>query len=185
MNELIELLKASDATIYVIGALDHQSSTARDRARSTLQVIAETTGGQAFFPSSVKELDQMYEKVLAEIRAQYTIGYLSTNERSDGAWRKIEIKMASKENRDARTRTIILLNASASLGVRFRLTPRRMRVRFLCELQYHADFLGQTLVSDAIESKTKDGTLIKLGRRVDFGGLDVFHGPHIQFVGIF
>ena len=105
MNELIELLKASDATIYVIGALDHQSSSARDRARSTLQVIAETTGGQAFFPSSVKELDQMYEKVLAEIRAQYTMGYLSTNEKSDGAWRKIEIKMASKDGRDLRLRS--------------------------------------------------------------------------------
>ena len=105
MNELIDLLKASDVTVYVIGALDHQSSSAKERARSTLQTIAETTGGQAFFPSSVKELDQMYEKVLAEIRAQYTIGYLSTNEKSDGAWRKIEIKMASKENRDARIRS--------------------------------------------------------------------------------
>ena len=77
MNELIDLLKASDVTVYVIGALDHQSSSAKERARSTLQTIAETTGGQAFFPSSVKELDQMYEKVLAEIRAQYTMGYLS------------------------------------------------------------------------------------------------------------
>ena len=105
INELVDLLKASDVTVYVIGALDHQSSSAKERARSTLQTIAETTGGQAFFPSSVKELDQMYEKVLAEIRAQYTIGYLSTNERSDGAWRKIEIKMASKENRDARIRS--------------------------------------------------------------------------------
>jgi len=105
MNELIDLLKASDATVYVIGALDHQSSSARERARSTLQVIAETTGGQAFFPSSVKELDKMYEKVLAEIRAQYTMGYLSANEKSDGAWRKIEIKMASKERSDLRLRS--------------------------------------------------------------------------------
>ena len=105
MNELVDLLKASDVTVYVIGALDHQSSSARERARSTLQVIAETTGGQAFFPSSVKELDQMYEKVLAEIRAQYTMGYLSANEKSDGAWRKIEIRMASKDSRDLRLRS--------------------------------------------------------------------------------
>ena len=105
MNELVDLLKASDATVYVIGALDHQSSSAKERARSTLQMIAETTGGQAFFPSSVKELDQMYEKVLAEIRAQYTMGYLSTNEKSDGAWRKLDIRLASKENRDARIRS--------------------------------------------------------------------------------
>ena len=105
MNELIDLLKASDVTVYVIGALDHQSSSAKERARSTLRTIAETTGGQAFFPSSIKELDQMYEKVLAEIRAQYTMGYLSTNENSDGSWRKIEIKMAPKQIRDARIRS--------------------------------------------------------------------------------
>ncbi|MEO8259755.1 MAG: VWA domain-containing protein [Acidobacteriota bacterium] len=105
MNELVDLLKASDVTVYVIGALDHQSSSGRDRARLTLQLIAETTGGQAFFPSSVKELDAMYAKVLAEIRAQYTLGYLSSNEKSDGAWRKIEIKLGAKEHRDARIRS--------------------------------------------------------------------------------
>jgi Ca-activated chloride channel family protein len=105
MSELVDLLKASDVTVYAIGALEHQSSSAKERARSTLRMISETTGGQAFFPGSVKDLDQMYEKVLAEIRAQYTIGYLSTNEESDGAWRKIEIKLASKDARDLRLRS--------------------------------------------------------------------------------
>ena len=40
-----------------------------------LPQMAEVTGGQAFFPTSVKELDAIYDKVLAEIRAQYTLGY--------------------------------------------------------------------------------------------------------------
>ena len=69
-----------------------------------LQQIAETTGGQAFFPLSVKELDQIYEKVLAEIRAQYTIGYLSTNTRTDGAWRKVDIKVTRNDGRQYRVR---------------------------------------------------------------------------------
>ncbi len=105
LSELIDLLKASDATVYAIGELEHQSSSARERARSLLQTIAQTTGGQAFFPSSVKELEQMYDKVLAEIRAQYTIGYLSTNEKTDGSWRKVEIKIATKDSRDLRIRS--------------------------------------------------------------------------------
>jgi len=70
-----------------------------------LQQIADVTGGQAFFPLSVKELDHMYEKVTAEIRAQYTLGYVSTNEKVDGAWRKVEIKMVRKEGRDYRARS--------------------------------------------------------------------------------
>jgi VWFA-related protein len=103
-NELEDLLKASDATVYAIGALEHQSGSARDRARSILQRIASTTGGEAFFPTSVKDLDQMYEKVVAEIRAQYTIGYVSANEKADGAWRKVEVKSTAKDSRDASIR---------------------------------------------------------------------------------
>ncbi len=104
-GELIDLLRASDVTVYAIGELEHQSSSGRDRARAILQSISETTGGQAFFPSSVKDLDQMYGKVLAEIRAQYTMGYLSTNDRADGAWRKVELRITRKDGRDLRIRS--------------------------------------------------------------------------------
>src|SRR5439155_14115863 len=85
-HELLDLLKASDVTVYAIGELEHQSASARTQQRLVLQQIAEVTGGQAFFPTSVKELDGVYEKVVAQIRAQYTLGYLSTNEKTDGAW---------------------------------------------------------------------------------------------------
>ena len=105
LGELIDLLKASDVTVYAIGELEHQSSFARDRARAILQSISETTGGQAFFPSSVKDLDQMYGKVLAEIRAQYMMGYLSTNDHADGAWRKVELRITRKDGRDLRIRS--------------------------------------------------------------------------------
>ena len=103
-TELQDLLKASDVTVYAIGALDHQSSFARDQGRAVLRSIAELTGGAAFFPSTLKELDQIYEKVLAEIRAQYTIGYVSTNDKSDGAWRKVEVRIAPKSRKDAQIR---------------------------------------------------------------------------------
>ena len=92
-TELFDLLKASDATVYVIGELEHQLSSGRMTQRAVLQQIAELTGGVAFFPSAVKELDAMYDKVVAEIRAQYTIGYVSTNPKPDGTWRKVEVKV--------------------------------------------------------------------------------------------
>jgi Ca-activated chloride channel family protein len=93
LGDLLKLLKASDVTVYAIGELEHRSSTGKTDARSILRQVGETTGGQAFFPSSVKELDAVYEKVLAEIRAQYTVGYQSTNLSADGAWRKVEIRI--------------------------------------------------------------------------------------------
>jgi Ca-activated chloride channel family protein len=95
-GELLDLLKASDATVYVIGMLEHQSQSGKLTQRSILQQIAQATGGMAFFPMSVKSLDDVYEKVIAEIRAQYTLGYLSTNDKDDGTWRKVEIRVIRK-----------------------------------------------------------------------------------------
>jgi len=103
-HELLDLLRASDVTVYAIGMLEHQSQSSKVQQRMTIQQMAETTGGQAFFPTSVKELDKFYDKVLAEIHAQYTIGFLSTNEKADGAWRKVEVKVVRKDGRDLRVR---------------------------------------------------------------------------------
>jgi Ca-activated chloride channel homolog len=105
LSNLIDLLKASDVTVYAIGALEHQSTSTKNQQRMVLQQIADVTGGQAFFPLSVKELDRMYDKVLTEIRAQYTLGYVSTNAKADGTWRKFDVKVVRKDGRDYRVRT--------------------------------------------------------------------------------
>ena len=104
-GELLDLLKASDATVYVIGQLEHQTQSSKSAQRSILLQIAEATGGQAFFPLTVKNLDAVYDKVMAEIRAQYTLGYLSTNDALNGEWRKVEIKIARKDGREYRVRS--------------------------------------------------------------------------------
>jgi Ca-activated chloride channel family protein len=101
LTELMNLLKASDVTVYAIGELEHQSATVRSQQRMIIQQIADVTGGRAFFPTAIKELDSVYEKVLAEIRAQYTLGYVSTNETTDGKWRKVEVRVKKP---DLRTR---------------------------------------------------------------------------------
>lgn len=93
LGELIELLKASDVTIYVVGVWQGRGMAARNGQQMVLRQIADTTGGQMFLSPSVKELDDLYARVAAEIRAQYTLGYVSTNARTDGTWRKVEVKL--------------------------------------------------------------------------------------------
>jgi Ca-activated chloride channel family protein len=105
LHDLLEVVKASDVTIYAIGVLEQQSMRVRMEQQQVLRQIAEATGGQAFFPPSVKELDKVYGQVTSEIRAQYTLGYLSTNEKADGAWRKVEIKVTRPDARDLRIRS--------------------------------------------------------------------------------
>jgi Ca-activated chloride channel homolog len=104
LGTLMTLLKASDATVYAIGALEKQPQKAQFIQRALLAEIAEATGGTAFFPSSVKELDRIYEQVLGEVRAQYTIGYLSTNEKTDGAWRRVDVKITRADAKGVRIR---------------------------------------------------------------------------------
>src|SRR5437867_10838257 len=99
LPELMDLLKASDVTMYAIGELEHQFSSTKNQQRMILQRIAEVTGGRAFFPTAVKELDSVYEKVVAQIRAQYTLAYVSANEKADGAWRRVEVKAVRKDLR--------------------------------------------------------------------------------------
>lgn len=104
-SDLLTLLKASDVTVYTIGYLARQSSSVKFEQRRQLTRFAEMTGGQAFFPHSLKEVDKMYDLIQAEIAARYSIGYDSTNDRADGAWREVEIRLKRPDLRDARIRT--------------------------------------------------------------------------------
>ena len=104
-GELLDLLKASDVTVYAIGVLDHQSAASRGQQRLVLNQIAESTGGQAYFPLSLKELDKIYDQIGSEIRAQYTIGYVSANEAADGRWRKVEITVTRPGGKDLKLRS--------------------------------------------------------------------------------
>ena len=104
-TDVIDLLKASDVTVYAIGYLEHQPSSVKMAQRMQLQRFATMTGGQAFFPMSVKEVDKFYEKIQREIAARYSIGYLSTDERTNGHWRPVTIRLKGPEFKGARIRT--------------------------------------------------------------------------------
>jgi VWFA-related protein len=103
--ELLDLLKASDVTVYSIGYLQHQGS-GRHEQQQILTRLASTTGGQAFFPTSLKELEGMYDRILREIAGRYSIGYVSTNTKLDGGWRDVKVRLVNKpELKNAKVRT--------------------------------------------------------------------------------
>jgi VWFA-related protein len=104
-GEVADLLKASDVTMYIIGYLEHQSASIRNNARMEMMRFSALTGGQAFFPTSLKELDGVYEKIHREIAARYTLGYTSSDERTDGAWRSVEVKLKRTDLKSAKLRT--------------------------------------------------------------------------------
>jgi Ca-activated chloride channel homolog len=104
-SETLDLLKASDVTVYGVGFLEHQPGVGRLVQQRQIRQMAEITGGRAFFPLSAKDVDAAYDNVLRELRAQYTLGYVSTNAKADGNWRKLEIKLTRPDLNGLRIRS--------------------------------------------------------------------------------
>ena len=75
-TDAMTLIRASEATVYAIGLTANQPSSVRGQQRLRLQQLATESGGEAFFPLSMKQVDGAYEKILAQIRAQYSLGYV-------------------------------------------------------------------------------------------------------------
>ena len=96
-NELFETVKTSETTIFPI-YLDTESqypdsADAYKTARNTLALLANETGGRSYKAKRVDDLTGVYRDVLVDLSRIYTIGYLPSNDKRDGAWRKVEIKV--------------------------------------------------------------------------------------------
>ncbi|MBI4886718.1 MAG: VWA domain-containing protein [Acidobacteria bacterium] len=105
-GDALTLVRASgDVTIHVVGFLEHQPSIARAMQRQRLSEIAGTTGGRAVFPAVMKDVETAYDAIVAQIRSQYTLGYVSTNAAHDGRWRKVDVKVVRPGLRGARTQS--------------------------------------------------------------------------------
>jgi len=93
--------------IYCIGLLfgDDVSRSEARHAREVLTELALQTGGQAYFPKSLKEVDGITHEVAADIRTQYTISYHSTKSPELGGYRTIHVEAKAKGYRGLQVRT--------------------------------------------------------------------------------
>ncbi len=83
----------SGPVIYSIGLLfgDEMSRAEVRHARRALEMLSTETGGMAFFPKSIEEIDQIAAEVARDIRSQYTLGYRSTKPTSVPGFRRVEV----------------------------------------------------------------------------------------------
>lgn len=104
-EEVLELAKRSDTTIYTIGlkSKDLRSQRGFREADFVLRQLAQETGGRAFFPQQVDDLPEIYERISDELSSQYTLGYTSKNPLRDGKWRRLVVRV-DRSNVAARTK---------------------------------------------------------------------------------
>jgi Ca-activated chloride channel homolog len=84
--------------IYCVGLLYDDEGGGREahRARRALELLSEETGGMAFFPKSLEQVDQIAGEVAHDIRQQYTIGYHSTKPPNVGGFRAVRVVAKAK-----------------------------------------------------------------------------------------
>ena len=62
-----------------------------------MNALTRETGGRAYFPASIGELDSVYDRIAEELRTLYSVGYVSSNARRDGKWRRIVVRVPDRE----------------------------------------------------------------------------------------
>lgn len=83
-------VQASDAMLYTVG---FGGGSVVPELRQSLDNYARSTGGRAFFPRGTKELDGIFDQIVAELSNQYMLSYSSTNLKQDGGWRNIKVQV--------------------------------------------------------------------------------------------
>lgn len=114
-QQLFEVLRESDVQIYVIGFIGDLSKeggfiakSPQEKAKNFLEKMAKETGGKAYFPATVGELNGIAQDIASELRTQYLVSYYPTNTKKDGSVRQIKVVIAdgpNKQKRIAVTRT--------------------------------------------------------------------------------
>ncbi len=103
-DEVLELAKRSETAIFTIAlrGTDTQSKGFHE-AEFVMRQLAQETGGRAFFPAKIDDLNGVYSEIADELASQYTLGYSSRNSKRDGAWRRIVVQI-DKPNVTPRTK---------------------------------------------------------------------------------
>ncbi len=94
LNELLELVRASDVTIYAIGFQTQNRTADRMMTRRRLEEIVELTGGRSYFPGSLDDLEAIYQQIRDEMSTRYSLGYVSSDLATDGAWRQVTVTLS-------------------------------------------------------------------------------------------
>jgi Ca-activated chloride channel family protein len=97
-DDVLDLSKRSSVIVYAIGLRDKGERRGSDsqgfrQSDFVLRSLSQSTGGRVFFVDDPSQLPGIYDQIADELANQYTIGYVSTNARRDGAWRQVAVRV--------------------------------------------------------------------------------------------
>jgi Ca-activated chloride channel family protein len=101
LKQVLDAVAESKIIVYTVGLLSSTFSgygMAGDTAKTALKQLAEVTGGAAFFPKNIEDVQKVCIRIARDLRNQYTIGYRPSNPALDGSWRKVVVRINPPKN---------------------------------------------------------------------------------------
>ena len=104
LEQLVRKARQSEVLIYCIGLLNDEEPREGRAAKRALNDLAATSGGLAYYPKSLSEVESITPQIAHEIRNQYILAYSPTNAALDGTFRQIKVTVKAPGNPTVRTR---------------------------------------------------------------------------------
>ncbi len=112
-EELLKIVSRNEVMVFPI-YLDTENEEVRKRrtpreaygiARGQLMQLAQACGTVVYHAAELKDLDKVYGQVIHDLGTIYSIGYRPTNEARDGTWRSVAVKVPTRQELSARTKS--------------------------------------------------------------------------------
>jgi Ca-activated chloride channel family protein len=104
LEQLVRKARQSEVLIYCIGLLNDEEPREARAAKRALNELAAASGGLAYYPKSLSEVESITPQIAHEIRNQYILAYTPLNAALDGSFRAIKVTVKAPGNPTVRTR---------------------------------------------------------------------------------
>ena len=123
LEKLLEKAHRNEILIYSIGLLNEEERREAVKAKRALAALANASGGLAYFPKDLGEVEKIAMDVAHEIRNQFMIAYSPSNTALDGTFRQIKVTVNTPGKPIVRTRSGYYAGAPKSTKVSQSLRP--------------------------------------------------------------
>ena len=106
LADALKALQRNDCVFYSINPTGPgmRLNNISMRGEADMESMASQTGGKAYDPAKIEELDSVFRQIAEELKAQYLFGYYAPEDRPDGGFRKITVKAPKRPDLRIRAR---------------------------------------------------------------------------------
>jgi VWFA-related protein len=104
LEQLVRKARQSEVLIYSIGLLNDEEPREGKAAKRALNELAIASGGLAYYPKTLGEVESITPQIAHEIRNQYILAYSPLNTALDGTFRAIKVTVKAPGNPTVRVR---------------------------------------------------------------------------------